>query len=109
TPAYRRFSVDDGTSRYLPLNGRSWDNLALLQPGVVTVGAGQGSPAFDFGTGARFNVNGSRAYANSFLLDGTDINDHANGTPGGSAGGQLERGGIHGITNQTLVIHPAFG
>src|SRR6516225_2961193 len=65
--------VDERTIRDLPLNGRSWDNLALLQPGVVTVGAGQGSPAFDFGTGARFNVNGSRAYANSFLLDGTDI------------------------------------
>src|SRR5437870_5476459 len=69
--------VDERTIRDLPLNGRSWDNLALLQPGVVTVGAGQGSPAFDFGTGARFNVNGSRAYANSFLLDGTDINDRS--------------------------------
>src|SRR6266702_1035079 len=77
--------VDERTIRDLPLNGRSYDQLALLQPGVVSVGAGQGSPAFDYGTGTRFNVNGSRAYANSFLLDGTDINDHANGTPGGSA------------------------
>src|SRR5437667_7599168 len=63
--------VDERTIRDLPLNGRSWDQLALLQPGVVTVGAGQASVAFDFGTGQRFNVNGSRAYANTFMLDGT--------------------------------------
>src|SRR5437879_3131903 len=53
--------VDERTIRELPLNGRSYDQLALLQPGVVTVGAGQASVAFDFGTGQRFNVNGSRA------------------------------------------------
>src|SRR2546422_208731 len=74
--------VDERTIRELPLNGRSYDQLALLQPGVVTVGAGQASVAFDFGTGQRFNVNGSRAYANTFMLDGTSINDHANRTPG---------------------------
>src|SRR2546422_9196016 len=42
--------VDERTIRELPLNGRSYDQLALLQPGVVTVGAGQASVAFDFGT-----------------------------------------------------------
>ena len=101
--------VDERTIRDLPLNGRSWDNLALLQPGVVTVGAGQGSPAFDFGTGARFNVNGSRAYANSFLLDGTDINDHANGTPGGSAGTNLGVDGVQEFKINTLVSPAEFG
>src|SRR5215831_13720450 len=101
--------VDERTIRDLPLNGRSWDNLALLQPGVVTVGAGQGSPAFDFGTGVRFNVNGSRAYANSFLLDGTDINDHANGTPGGSAGTNLGVDGVQEFKINTLVSPAEFG
>jgi hypothetical protein len=101
--------VDERTIRDLPLNGRSWDNLALIQPGVVTVGAGQGSPAFDFGTGARFNVNGSRAYANSFLLDGTDINDHANGTPGGSAGTNLGVDGVQEFKINTLVSPAEFG
>ena len=56
---------------------------------MITPGAGQASAAFDFGTGQRFNVTGSRAYANNFLLDGTNINDHANGTPGGAAGTNL--------------------
>src|SRR5215472_15103286 len=71
--------VDERTIRDLPLNGRSYDQLALLQPGVVTMGAGLAGAAFDYGTGVRFSVSGSRSYANSFLLDGTDINDHANG------------------------------
>src|SRR5438094_143718 len=101
--------VDERTIRDRPLNGRSWDNLALLQPGVVSVGAGQGSPAFDFGTGVRFNVNGSRAYANSFLLDGTDINDHANGTPGGSAGTNLGVDGVQEFKINTLVSPAEFG
>src|SRR5205823_11280333 len=91
------------------LNGRSWDNLALLQPGVVSVGAGQGSAAFDFGTGTRFNVNGSRAYANSFMLDGTDINDHANGTPGGAAGTNLGVEGIQEFKINTAVSSAEYG
>ena len=101
--------VDDRTIRDLPLNGRSWDNLALLQPGVVTVGAGQGSPAFDFGTGVRFNVNGSRAYANSFMLDGTDISDHAHGTPGGSAGTNLGVDGVQEFKINTSVSPAELG
>src|SRR3989442_8012596 len=101
--------VDARTIRDLPLNGRSWDNLALLQPGVVTVGAGQASAAFDFGTGTRFNVNGSRAYANSFMLDGTDINDHANGTPGGSAGTNLGVDGVQEFKINTSVSPAEYG
>src|SRR2546427_4745944 len=101
--------VDERTIRALPLNGRSYDQLALLQPGVVTVGAGQASVAFDFGTGQRFNVNGSRAYANSFMLDGTDINDHANGTPGGAAGQNLGVDGVQEFKINTSVSPAEFG
>src|SRR6202048_900277 len=50
--------VDERTIRDLPLNGRSYDQLALFQPGVVTMGAGEHSAAFDFGEGARFSVHG---------------------------------------------------
>src|SRR5437899_6101305 len=101
--------VDERTIRDLPLNGRSWDNLALLQPGVVSVGAGQGSAAFDFGTGTRFNVNGSRAYANTFMLDGTTITDHANGTPGGSDGTNLGVDGVQEFKINTSVSPAEFG
>ena len=101
--------VDERTIRDLPLNGRSYDQLALLQPGVVTVGAGQASVAFDFGTGQRFNVNGSRAYANTFMLDGTSINDHANGTPGGAAGQNLGVDGVQEFKINTSVSPAEFG
>jgi hypothetical protein len=101
--------VDDRTIRDLPLNGRSYDQLAMLQPGVVTVGAGQASAAFDYGTGTRFNVNGSRAYANTFLLDGTDINDHANGTPGGAAGTNLGVDGVQEFKINTSVSPAEYG
>jgi len=101
--------VDARTIRDLPLNGRSYDQLALLQPGVVTMGAGQSSAAFDFGTGTRFSVTGSRAYANSFMLDGTDINDHANGTPGGSAGTNLGVDGVQEFKINTSVSPAEYG
>ena len=101
--------VDQRTIRDLPLNGRSYDTLAQLQPGVVTIGAGQASQAFDYGTGQRFNVNGSRAYANTFLLDGTVINDHANGTPGGAAGTNLGVDGVQEFKINTLVSPAEYG
>src|SRR5499427_6251849 len=101
--------VDARTIRDLPLNGRSYDTLALLQPGVLTMGAGQASMAFDYGTGQRFFVTGSRGYANSFLLDGTDINDHANGTPGGAAGQNLGVDGVQEFKINTLVSPAEFG
>src|SRR5207245_98019 len=101
--------VDQRTIRDLPLNGRSYDQLALLQPGVVSVGAGQASQAFDYGTGTRFNVNGSRAYANTFLLDGTVINDHANGTPGGAAGTNLGVDGVQEFKINTSVSPAEYG
>jgi carboxypeptidase family protein/TonB-dependent receptor-like protein len=101
--------VDARSIRDLPLNGRSYDKLALLQPGVVTMGSGQAPGAFDYGTGTRFSVTGSRAYANSFMLDGTDINDHANGTPGGGAGTNLGVDGIQEFKINTSVSPAEYG
>lgn len=96
--------VDDRTVRELPLNGRSYDQLAILQPGVVTLGAGSAGTSFDYGAGKRFSVSGSRSYANSFLLDGTDINDHSGGTPGGAAGNNL---GVEGIREFKILTNTA--
>jgi hypothetical protein len=81
--------IDDQTIRDLPLNARSWDNLALLQPGIVKYGTATGG-GFNSGSGtSKFSAAGARSYSNSFLLDGTDVNDSSNSTPGGSAGTNL--------------------
>src|SRR5437762_11908178 len=70
----------------LPLNGRSFQELALLQPGVnAAVAAGSDAVG---GRGKKITIDGARPEQNSFLLDGSDINNVYNKTPG-SVGGVL--------------------
>ena len=78
--------VDQKQMRDLPLNGRSFQQLALLQPGVNAVSAGGNDPVG--GRTPKIAINGMRPELSSFLLDGTDINDVYNKTPG-SVGGVL--------------------
>src|SRR5437588_8334833 len=68
----------------LPLNGRSFQELALLQPGVnAAVAAGSDAVG---GRGKKITIDGARPEQNSFLLDGSDINNVYNKTPGSVAG-----------------------
>src|SRR6266404_1557895 len=78
--------VDEKQMRDLPLNGRSFQQLALLEPGVNSVNAGGNDPVG--GRTPKISINGMRPEVSSFLLDGTDINDVYNKTPG-SVGGVL--------------------
>jgi len=81
------------TVRELPLNGRSWTDLATLQPGVdaiqtqptFAVGADRGNRGF----GQQLTISGARPQQNNYRLDGTSINDYANGAPGSVLGGNL--------------------
>ena len=76
--------VDDKKIRDLPLNGRSFEQLAYLQPGVTRFHFADSQLVT--GNGAKFSVAGSRPNQNNFLLDGVRINDGTNGNPGSSAG-----------------------
>src|SRR5215813_3800981 len=78
--------VNDKQIRDLPLNGRSFQQLALLQTGVnAALAAGNDVVG---GRTPKISINGARPEQNSFLLDGTDINNVYNKTPG-SVGGVL--------------------
>jgi hypothetical protein len=66
----------------MPLNGRNFTQLALLVPGVVrgsgnATGSSGNAETFRYGQegGASLVVNGIRAQANNFILDGIDNND----------------------------------
>ncbi len=85
--------VTASTVRELPLNGRSWTDLAALQPGVSTiqtqptfaVGADRGNRGF----GQQLTISGARPQQNNYRLDGISLNDYANGAPGSVLGGNL--------------------
>ena len=82
--------VSEETMVELPLNGRNYVSLALLQPGVISsqqASAAGGTSSRTLGAGLRFNVNGSRFEDNSFSLDGQNTQDFFNGAPA-SAGGE---------------------
>ncbi len=78
------FVVDEKKIRELPLNGRDYSQLILLQPGVIMSRASAGSS--NVGYGVKISVAGSRPNQNLFTLDGTDYNDALNNTPASAQG-----------------------
>ncbi len=92
-----RTVVDRNFVENMPLNGRSFQQLIDLTPGVVVTYANGNDPG-------QFSVNGQRASANYFTVDGVSANA---GTTAGlwlmqSSGGQVPAFGVTGGTN-TLV------
>src|SRR5580704_13641956 len=76
----------------LPLNGRSWTDLATLQPGVAAVEtqfASNSSSRGNRGFGAQVSISGARPAQNNYRLDGASINDYSNSGPGSVIGGNL--------------------
>jgi hypothetical protein len=72
----------------VPLNGRSFTDLLSLQPGVAPatsitsdtvqdVGATALSPSGDLNPGT-LSINGQREFANSFLVNGSDVEEDVN-------------------------------
>lgn len=70
----------------LPLNGRSYNQLATLQAGVSDSAATSASRGVG---GGNLSMSGSRPSSNNFLLDGTNLMDAVNNGPSSAAGVQL--------------------
>ncbi|HKP72252.1 MAG TPA: carboxypeptidase-like regulatory domain-containing protein, partial [Pyrinomonadaceae bacterium] len=86
------YLVSEQAIEELPLNGRNYTDLALLQPGVIAYPHRDGGSVVAHGTGA--SVNGQDPRSNVYLIDGTPQNDFTNGPAGSAAGTVL---GIEGV------------
>ena len=76
------YLVSERAMRELPLNGRNYTDLALLQPGVVAFPHRDGGSVVAHGLA--MSMNGQDPRSNVYLLDGQPQNDFTNG-PAGSA------------------------
>jgi hypothetical protein len=102
-------TVDGKTLRELPLNGRDWTSLSILEPNVHTVdnqlsiSAGDNSRS-NRGVGTQISIGGTRPQQNNYRLDGITTNDYSGAGPGGALGGTL---GVDAIQEFTVVTSNA--
>jgi Carboxypeptidase regulatory-like domain/TonB dependent receptor-like, beta-barrel len=91
--------VDRTSVENLPLNGRSFQTLIMLAPGVVVT-----ATAFD--DQGQFSVNGQRADANYFTVDGVSANFGVTGyfPMAQSASGALPALSASGGTNSLVSV-----
>ena len=88
----------------MPLNGRDWGQLAVLQPGVSPA---RTQPAVSVsnqranrGVGNQLSISGARPQNNNYRVDGISINDYSNGGPGGVTGTNL---GVDAIQEFSVI------
>jgi hypothetical protein len=109
--------VDQDTLRELPLNGRDWTLLAVLQPGVNTVrsqasvGSNGSSDATKVtrGFGTQLSVSGTRSAQNNYRQDGISFNDYTNDAPGDVLGAQLGVDAIQEFSILTTNYSAEYG
>jgi hypothetical protein len=98
--------------RQLPLNGRSWTDLASLTTGVTVIQTQPPVSASDRpkrGLGGELSISGGRPQQNSYLLDGININDYSNAGPGSILGGNLGVDAIQEFNVFTINPNAQYG
>jgi hypothetical protein len=81
--------VESETVRELPLNGRDWTSLAVLQPGVKPIETQMAfatSARGNRGFGGELTVSGQRSTFNNYRIDGIVVSDYALASPGNVIG-----------------------
>ena len=101
------FLVGEHAIETLPLNGRNYTDLALLQPGVLAYPSRDGGSVVAHGLG--MSVNGQDYRANVYLLDGTLQNDFTNGPAGSAAGTALGMEAVREFRVESNAYGAEFG
>lgn len=101
------YLVDERAIDELPLNGRNYTDLALLQPTVVAFPHRDGGSVVAHGLG--MSVNGQDPRSNVYLLDGTLLNDMTNGPAGSAAGTALGMETVKEFRVETNSYSAEFG
>ncbi|MEO6212229.1 MAG: TonB-dependent receptor [Vicinamibacterales bacterium] len=91
----------------IPLNGRNYTDLALLQPGVNAFPHRDGGSVVAHGLG--MSINGQDPRSNVYLLDGTLLNDFTNGPAGSAAGTALGLDTIREFRVESNAYSAEFG
>lgn len=90
--------IDRNFVENLPLNGRSFNALLQLTPGVVI------APTNSYNPG-QFSISGQRASANNFLIDGVSANFGVSSQPSvGTAGGASQAFSALGGTSSLVSV-----
>jgi hypothetical protein len=84
----------------LPLNGRNFTQLGLLQPGVVPLTPGLAEAGGSLRASQAYVVNGQRPESNNFLIDGAN---NFNGVDGGF----VLKPPVDGVTEFRILTHNA--
>jgi hypothetical protein len=101
------FLVGEQAIETLPLNGRNFTDLALLQPGVLPYPSRDGGSVVAHGLG--MSINGQDYRSNVYLLDGTLQNDFTNGPAGSAAGTTLGMDAIREFRVESNAYSAEFG
>ncbi|MCI0662008.1 MAG: TonB-dependent receptor, partial [Acidobacteria bacterium] len=101
------YLVDERAIRELPLNGRNYTDLALLQPGVTAYPQRDGGSVVAHGLG--MTINGQDIRSNVYLLDGTLLNDFTNGPAGSAANTVLGTETIREFRGEANTYSAEFG
>jgi hypothetical protein len=92
--------VDRNFIENLPLNGRSFNTLLQLTPGVVI------APQPSSGNPGQFSIAGQRTSANNFMVDGVSANFGVSASvqPGDSGTGQAQAFSALGATSSLVSV-----
>src|ERR1700731_66562 len=93
----------------LPLNGRNYIDLSLLQAGVTNSQNSTGTNGFGGMTGTVYSSNGAPVISNNFLLDGTQIANQSNWGTSSFAGTTLGLDGIQEFKVLTSTYDASYG